>query len=134
MPVFDFFGSHVSLSLAVAVWAVFDSVSVYERVVYVAAGVMGLTRGAGFIESLLFFTCIFVISAFASRLIPVKSLIAGSIASVVSSFVPIAIAGLSLDFILAPEFLRGALYSVAAFLLVSAFAPHLYARSGRYKL
>ena len=131
-PLFFVFGVKANVVLVLAVLSAFSVRTLYASVFFVVCATLGLMSGAGFIQSILFFSLVFATVQVVRRAVPWQPFLSACV--LVLFFSCLTYASLDGGVIIrsAPQFAREALYNLITLAIIYAFLPHYHAQQGRY--
>lgn len=131
-PLFSLFGVKVDSALVLAIFFAFFVRTFFEGAFLVVCAAFGLAYGIGLIQSLLFFSAIFVVGQGVRRVVPWQPFLSGCTLVLFFSFLTYVSFDWGLVIRFASQFAREALYNIMLFALVYFFLSRYYARQGRY--
>lgn len=131
-PLFSLFGVKMNSALVLAIFFAFFVRTFFEGVFLVVCAALGLAQGIGLIQSLLFFSAIFVVGQGVRRAVPWQPFLSGCALVLFFSFLTYISFDWGLVARLLPQFAYEAVYNITAFALVYFFLSRYYARQGRY--
>lgn len=131
-PLFYFFSIKPDIVLAFAIVLAFSCRSSYQCIFFVVMGSLGLAFGIGLLESLFFFSAIFVLTQGVRLALPWQPFVSGFVLVLFFTFLTYIPLNWDIFTRLAPQFAREAFCNVALFMAFHTLLLLRYERQGRY--